>query len=284
MFPICNDNGEVIAFSGRVLDADAKAAKYMNSPETPIFNKSRVFFGFHKAKRAVAKASQAIVCEGQIDLVMAFEAGFENVVAALGTERIGASKREVVLRDAPGALEELEDLPIRGRGNRIFRLGELAQVRPEEDSRGFFYRVNGRTAVGFIVTREPTADAIETAKAVKATLHALGPQLPGGVRWRITGDDSKELDRQLKDLMLRGLIAFAAVTVVLIISLRNWRAVALVMGSAAVAIAGTALGLYLLEIPANMLTLAGLGMGVGVLVQNGLVIVERLRSAPDTDR
>jgi multidrug efflux pump subunit AcrB len=206
-----------------------------------------------------------------------------RVVAALGTERIGASKREVVLRDAPNALEELEDLPIRGRGNRIFRLGDLAQVRPEEDSRGQFYRVNGRTAVGFIVTREPTADAIETAKAVKATLHALGPQLPGGVRWRITGDDSKDLDRQLKDLMRRGLIAFAAVTVVLIISLRNWRAVALVMGSAAVAIAGTALGLYLLEIPANMLTLAGLGMGVGVLVQNGLVIVERLRSAPDTE-
>lgn len=85
MFPICNDNGEVIAFSGRLLEADAKAAKYLNSPETPVFNKSRVFFGFHKARRAVAKAAQAIVCEGQIDLVMAFEAGFENVVAALGT-------------------------------------------------------------------------------------------------------------------------------------------------------------------------------------------------------
>jgi len=85
MFPICNDSGDVIAFSGRLLEADAKAAKYLNSPETPIFSKSRVFFGFHKTKRAVAKASQAIVCEGQIDLVMAFEAGFENVVAALGT-------------------------------------------------------------------------------------------------------------------------------------------------------------------------------------------------------
>ena len=54
------------------------------------------------------------------------------------------------------------------------------------------------------------------------------------------------------------------------------------MGSAAVAIAGTALGLYLLKIPANLLTLAGLGMGVGILVQNGLVVVERLRSVPDT--
>jgi DNA primase len=85
MFPICNDSGDVIAFSGRLLEADAKAAKYLNSPETPIFSKSRVFFGFHKTKRPVAKASQAIVCEGQIDLVMAFEAGFENVVAALGT-------------------------------------------------------------------------------------------------------------------------------------------------------------------------------------------------------
>src|SRR5690606_25250555 len=87
---------------------------------------------------------------------------------------------------------------------------------------------------------------------------------------------------QLKDLMRRGAVAFGAVALVLIVSLRNRRAVALVMGSAAVAIAGTALGLYLLEIPANMLTLAGLGMGIGVLVQNGLVVVERLRSAPDT--
>jgi len=85
MFPICNDNGDVIAFSGRLLDPEAKGAKYLNSPETLIFSKGRVFFGFHKARRAVAKASQAIVCEGQIDLVMAFEAGFENVVAALGT-------------------------------------------------------------------------------------------------------------------------------------------------------------------------------------------------------
>lgn len=85
MFPICNDNGEVIAFSGRLLEADAKAAKYLNSPETPVFNKSRVLFGFHKSRRAVARTAQAIICEGQIDLIMAFEAGFENVVAPLGT-------------------------------------------------------------------------------------------------------------------------------------------------------------------------------------------------------
>ncbi len=205
-----------------------------------------------------------------------------RVVAALGTERIGASKREVVLRDQPGAIEELEDLPIRGRGAKVFRLGELAKVRPEEDTRGFFFRVNGNTALSFTVTREPSSDAIRTAKAVREAMKALGPSLPPGVRYRIVADNSIDLAEQLRDLFLRGLIAFAAVTVVLAIALRNWRAVALVMGSAAVAVAGTALGLYLLRIPANMLTLAGLGMGIGVLVQNGLVIVERLRGSADT--
>ncbi len=205
-----------------------------------------------------------------------------RVVAALGVERIGASKREVVLRDEPGALEELADLPIRGPGNKVFRLGDLAEVRPEEDTRGMFFRINGNTALAFTVTREASADAIRTAAAAREALRDLVTTLPPGIRYRITNDDSRELKTQLDDLITRGLIAFAAVMLVLAVAMRNARAVALVMGSAALAIAGTALGLYLLEIPANLLTLAGLGMGIGVLVQNGLVIVERLRSAPDT--
>jgi HAE1 family hydrophobic/amphiphilic exporter-1 len=209
--------------------------------------------------------------------------GEARIVQSVGIERLGSSKREVVLRDQPSALEELNDLPVRGRGGRVFRLGELAEVRPEEDTRGMFFRVNGNTALALTVAREAGSDAIKTATAVREALHALSDELPAGVRWRVTTDESIELDRQLKDLMLRGAIAFAAVALVLIIALRNARAVMLVMGSAAIAIAGTALGLFLLDIPANMLTLAGLGMGIGVLVQNGLVIVERLRGSPDTE-
>ncbi len=85
MFPIRNDNGDVIAFSGRVLNPDASPAKYVNSPETPLFNKSRVLFGFDRSRRFVSKAGQAIVCEGQIDMIMVYEAGFQNVVAGQGT-------------------------------------------------------------------------------------------------------------------------------------------------------------------------------------------------------
>jgi DNA primase len=85
MFPIRNENGEVIAFSGRVLSSEQKGGKYVNSPETPIFIKGKHFFGFDKSKRPISKAGQAIVCEGQIDLVMLYENGFQNVCAGLGT-------------------------------------------------------------------------------------------------------------------------------------------------------------------------------------------------------
>ncbi len=85
MFPICNDVGEVIAFSGRLLQSDATAAKYINSPETPLFRKGNVLFGLNKTKRALIDANCAIVCEGQLDLIALFEAGIANAVAPQGT-------------------------------------------------------------------------------------------------------------------------------------------------------------------------------------------------------
>ncbi len=85
MFPICDEQGRVIGFSGRILSGDEKNAKYVNSPETPIFTKSKVFFGLDKSKRALLDAQSAIVCEGQLDLIACFMAGVQNVVAPQGT-------------------------------------------------------------------------------------------------------------------------------------------------------------------------------------------------------
>jgi DNA primase len=85
MFPICDEQGRVIGFSGRVLSGDEKTAKYVNSPETPIFTKSRVFFGLDKSKRALLDAGFAVVCEGQLDLIACFMGGVQNIVAPQGT-------------------------------------------------------------------------------------------------------------------------------------------------------------------------------------------------------
>ena len=135
MFPICNDTGEVIAFSGRVLSAEQSPAKYVNSPETMLFTKGAVLFGLNKSKRALIEKKQAIVCEGQVDLITAFEAGVQNVIAPQGTAFTDRQARvlkryvdEVVLcfdADAAGdkaAERSLPQLLAEGLGVRVMTL------------------------------------------------------------------------------------------------------------------------------------------------------------------
>jgi DNA primase len=140
MFPICNDVGEVIAFSGRLLKEEEGAAKYLNSPETPLFRKGNVLFGLHKSKRALIEANCAIVCEGQLDLISLFEAGITNVVAPQGTAFTENQARilkrfadEVVLcfdSDAAGAKAAERSLDALMENDFIVRVVELP---PGED-------------------------------------------------------------------------------------------------------------------------------------------------------
>jgi len=85
MFPISDSSGRVIAFSGRIFIDDEKSAKYLNSPETPIFSKFSVLYGLDKAKESIRKNNFSILVEGQIDLVLSHQAGFKNTVATSGT-------------------------------------------------------------------------------------------------------------------------------------------------------------------------------------------------------
>ena len=85
MFPINNDYGDVVAFSGRQLREDPRSGKYINSPETLIFKKSKIFFGLHKARQVVPKHGYAMICEGQMDVIACHEKGFPYTIASLGT-------------------------------------------------------------------------------------------------------------------------------------------------------------------------------------------------------
>jgi DNA primase len=85
-FPITTEQGKVIAFTGRTLATDEKSGpKYLNSPETPIYSKSRVLFNLDKAKEAIRKLDYAILVEGQMDCITVYSAGLHNVIASSGT-------------------------------------------------------------------------------------------------------------------------------------------------------------------------------------------------------
>jgi DNA primase len=97
MFSIHNLSGKVVGFAGRILRADAKAPKYINTPETEIYHKSRVLYGAFFAKRAIRQLDECILVEGYTDVLSLHQAGIENVVATSGTsltlEQIGMIKR-----------------------------------------------------------------------------------------------------------------------------------------------------------------------------------------------
>ncbi|PIR45283.1 MAG: DNA primase [Candidatus Vogelbacteria bacterium CG10_big_fil_rev_8_21_14_0_10_51_16] len=90
MFPIEDAQGRVVAFSGRLLPGDSKTsaqepAKYINSPETPVYSKSAILYGYNHAKVPIRKSDKAILVEGQMDLVLSHQAGVTNAVAVSGT-------------------------------------------------------------------------------------------------------------------------------------------------------------------------------------------------------
>lgn len=88
MFPITDSSGRIIAFSGRLFGEDSSspdAAKYLNSPETPIFSKNAVLFGIDKAKDSIRRNNFSILVEGQMDLILSHQAGYRNTIATSGT-------------------------------------------------------------------------------------------------------------------------------------------------------------------------------------------------------
>ena len=190
MFPIRNDYGEVIAFSGRVLPPSEDPAKYVNSPETPLFSKGRALYELDKARRPLADAGVAIVCEGQLDLIRVSESGQQNVVAPQGTAFTPAQARllkryadTVVLcfdSDRAGRTAVERSLPIllaAGFGVRIAPL-------PAGEDPDSLIRKNGADAFRSLVDSAPdyfefaldeaaTAGKLENASSKAALIRKL---------------------------------------------------------------------------------------------------------------
>ncbi len=174
MFPICNDVGEVIAFSGRVLATETETAKYLNSPETPLFRKGNVLFGLHKTKRPLIEANSAIVCEGQLDLITLYEAGIANVVAPQGTAFTESQARilkrfveEVVLcfdADAAGQKAAERSLESLLQNDLVVRIAEMPagedpdSIVRRQGKAEFEKRISGaRDFFDYWIEREATA-------------------------------------------------------------------------------------------------------------------------------
>lgn len=169
MFPIRDRQGRVVAFSGRILNPSARAAKYVNSPETEIFVKSRVLYALDKAAGKIVKhpRREAIVCEGQIDVIRCHACGFDTAVASQGTaftrEHVSLLKRQadsavlVFDGDAAGKKAAL-------RTGALFLAAEMpvraARLPPGEDPDSLL-RDRGEDAFRALLENAPSITAFQ---------------------------------------------------------------------------------------------------------------------------
>jgi DNA primase len=195
MFPIRDEQNRVIAFSGRAIDPEDKSAKYVNSPETPLFHKGRVLYALDKARRNIVEAGEAIICEGQIDVIRCHQAGFNTAVASQGTafteDHTRILKRytdSVVLVFDPDTAGQ--DAAIKTAA--IFMEAELAVkvvTLPKGEDPDSFIRKNGadafrealkkaQSAVGFQIavlsSRQDADSEVGAMRIAKAVLQTIG--------------------------------------------------------------------------------------------------------------
>jgi DNA primase len=179
MIPICRDNGAIVAFGGRAMEA-GQQPKYLNSPETAIYVKGRTLYGLHLSKAAIAKARYAVLVEGYFDVAQALGAGIENVIASSGTALTPAQARllkrfasKVVLSFDPdaagqGAAARTSELLVsegfqvnvamlpagQDPDNFIRRNGGSAYVQRLRESKPYLDYLLERTAAEFDLTRD----------------------------------------------------------------------------------------------------------------------------------
>lgn len=173
MFPIFNATGKVIGFGGRIIK-DEKTAKYINSPQTIVYNKSEVLYGIHVAKNAIRKHEKTIMVEGYMDVLSLHQAGIEHVVSSSGTAL--TSEQAQVIRRYADNLTLIYDADVAGQNAMIKALAStlkaglrvrLLQLPDGEDPDSFVKSFGGEAFLNYVSKNEKDFVAFLIQKAEK---------------------------------------------------------------------------------------------------------------------
>ncbi len=206
-------------------------------------------------------------------------------VREAGAVWTGGKLHAVAIRESPRSAAEVRRLALLTDRGRVVRLQDVATVRETYEDPASHYRIDGRPAVAFQVFKEIGTNAVKVADDVKARVTALAPGYPPGTRVILDQDQSRGIRAQLTDLRWRALSSAFIVFVVLLFFLRSFRSAAVVFASIAFSVLLTLNLVYFGGMTLNVLTLMGLAMGFGLVIDNAVVVLEnvyRLARAGET--
>lgn len=202
-----------------------------------------------------------------------------DLVREAGTHREGDRQWTVTIRNRPGSVDEFRSAVLLADEGRLVRVADVARVRDTFEEPRSHYRIDAQPAVRFEVVKEVGANSVRVADRVKEVVTRLEGAGPVGSQYTLEYDESKEIRRQLTDLRTRALLSGVVILVVLLLFLRSIRSTVVIFATIAFSVLIALNLIYFGGYALNLLTLMGLAMGFGLIVDNSIVVLENIYRA-----
>ena len=200
----------------------------------------------------------------------------ENQITPVGTEKIGRDEYVVDLNDAPKAIEELNNLPIKSVDGTVVYIRDVAFVHDGSPPQTNIVRVDGEKAVLMTIQKSGAASTLDVINSVKALLPQIRAGLPASLELTAVGDQSAFVNDAVTGVMREGVIAASLTGLMILVFLGSWRSTLIIMISIPLAILFSVTLLSILGETINVMTLGGLALAVGILVDDGTVTIENI--------
>ena len=195
---------------------------------------------------------------------------------APGSVELDGRQLAISVRTRAIEVSDIEDMIVLSRPDGPVRVGDLGQVRDQTEDPYSFWRINGQPTISLGVYRQSGTNVIRVADRVKAEMAELAETLPAGTQIELRRDQSDTIREQITDLRLRAIAAALVIFLVLMLFLRSIGAVLVVFATIGFSVLIAVNFLYLGGFSLNLLTLAGLAWGFGLVVDNGIVVLENV--------
>jgi multidrug efflux pump subunit AcrB len=200
----------------------------------------------------------------------------QNQIIPAGTEKIGRFEYNIKLNNSPLALDELNALPIKTVDGATIYIRDVAHVRDGYPPQGNVVRVDGHRAVLMSILKNGSASTLDIISGVKAQLPRIEATLPPGLKLVTMGDQSTFVKGAVSGVAREGVIAAALTSLMILLFLGSWRSTLIIAASIPLAVLAAIAGLAAMGETLNVMTLGGLALAVGILVDDATVTIENI--------
>src|SRR5947208_494925 len=200
----------------------------------------------------------------------------QNLITPVGTQKIGTFEYTVNLNDSPGAITALNDLPIKTVNGTVIYMRDVAYVHDGSPPQTNVVHVDGRSAVLLAVVKAGATSTLSIISGIRQLLPGVAQTLPSSLKLTAVGDQSVFVTSAVSSVITEGAIAAALTGMMIMLFLGSWRSTLIITVSIPLAILASVTALSLLGETINVMTLGGLALAVGILVDDATVTIENI--------